>query len=159
LTENARATPRLLRVTAWTGVILMVVLAFGAASPQFHAWFHAEAHAAAAAAYHEHEHSSPEATSSPPANPANPANPARSPALPAPPAPPADSGSASSVPEDDDGCVITIFAHGVVSLSAALVLLAGIAVLKPAHRVACDRIAPAAPRYTWLRTHAPPPAA
>ncbi|AHF93089.1 hypothetical protein OPIT5_25625 [Opitutaceae bacterium TAV5] len=139
-----RQTPRLLRVAAWAGVALMVMLVVGAANPQFHAWFHAAEHAVQADPAHPHTHGHAHHRTAIPFN---------FPALPV-----GTADDAPAVPDDDDGCVITVFAHGIVSLSAALVLLAGVDVLKPAHRIARDWITPAAPRYAWLRTHAPPAA-
>ncbi|EIQ01842.1 hypothetical protein OpiT1DRAFT_00417 [Opitutaceae bacterium TAV1] len=129
---------RLQRVGAWLGVALMLMLVLGAANPQFHAWFHAAKHTVQADPGHPQTHGHAHHRTAIPVN---------SPALP---------GDTPSVPDDDDGCVITIFSHGIVSLSTALALLAEIDVIKPAHRIASDRIAPVAPRYTWLRTHAPP---
>lgn len=64
--------------------------------------------------------------------------------------------NAAQVPDDEDGCIVSLFAQGVVLALAVVALvqsgrpssLAGYA-----HR---DRIAPESPRYLRLPTQAPP---
>lgn len=58
--------------------------------------------------------------------------------------------------DDEDGCVVTLFAQGLVlPLSLAVVVLAG-QTLRLARIDPFDRVAPAAPRYLRLPTQAPP---
>jgi hypothetical protein len=58
--------------------------------------------------------------------------------------------------DDEDGCVVTLFAQGIVLALALLVLaLAGRTLRLPAFGPG-DRVSPAAPRYLRLPTQAPP---
>jgi hypothetical protein len=58
--------------------------------------------------------------------------------------------------DSDDGCIVTLFAQGVV-LALALVALAFTGeVLRLADFALVDRIGPEAPRYLHLPTQAPP---
>jgi hypothetical protein len=63
---------------------------------------------------------------------------------------------APAAPENDDGCVVTLFAQGVV-LVLALVALALMGRVLPAAAFArLDRVVPEAPRYLRLPTQGPP---
>ncbi|HEY4989869.1 MAG TPA: hypothetical protein VII09_08680, partial [Opitutaceae bacterium] len=68
-------------------------------------------------------------------------------------------GGAAGTPaasENDDGCVVTLFAQGVV-LVLALVALALVGrVLPTAAFVRLDRVVPEKPRYLRLPTQGPP---
>jgi hypothetical protein len=69
-----------------------------------------------------------------------------------------DASGARQAAENDDGCVVTLFAQGVV-LVLALVALALMGRVLPAHAFArFDRMIPEAPGYLLLPTQAPPAA-
>ena len=113
LQAHSRPTA-LSRATAALCVLLVLLLAVLASSPDLHERFHARTSAAASAAT---------------------------------PAPPGG---------DEDGCVVTVFAQGLVLAIAVLCLaLAGIA-QAAIDFAAIERIAPRAPRYFQLPSQAPP---
>lgn len=58
--------------------------------------------------------------------------------------------------DDDDGCVITLFAQGLVLPLAFLVLAFTGQTLRLAGFAVVDRVAPELPRYLRLPTQAPP---
>jgi hypothetical protein len=63
---------------------------------------------------------------------------------------------ALSADESDDGCIVTLFAQGVV-LALAIVALAFTGqMLRPGDFAQFDRVIPEAPRYLHLPTQAPP---
>jgi hypothetical protein len=65
------------------------------------------------------------------------------------------SGSATQA-DDEDGCVVTLFAQGVVLAFACYVLAAALGALSPVDFAQADRVAPDAPRYLRHPAHAPP---
>ncbi|WP_052362299.1 hypothetical protein [Geminisphaera colitermitum] len=126
-----------LRGTGWLGVVLTLVLAVGSVSPDAHAWFHGygeRTHLASTPHGHDHSHAG---THHAPAD---------------------DARSTTPVPDDDAGCVITLFSHGILNLSAAFALLVEMGTVKTVPITPQDWIAPAPPRLTHLHTHAPPAA-
>ncbi len=66
-----------------------------------------------------------------------------------------DGGQAS---DDEDGCVVTLFAQGLVLPVALLVLALAARALRLPDFDFCDRVIPGAPRYLRLPSQAPPPA-
>jgi hypothetical protein len=59
-------------------------------------------------------------------------------------------------PDNDEGCVVTLYAQGIV-LALAIVALALMGrVLRPAGYARFERVIPEAPRYLRLPTQAPP---
>jgi hypothetical protein len=68
-------------------------------------------------------------------------------------------GLASQAPdtEDDDGCVVALFAQGVVLALAVAALPFTGQILRLSDFELLDRINPEAPRYLLLPTQAPPP--
>src|ERR1700689_188128 len=65
------------------------------------------------------------------------------------------SGGANAA-EDEDGCVVTLFAQGLVLPLALLVLAACLRTLRLPDFDQLDRVTLAAPRYLRLPTQAPP---
>lgn len=57
---------------------------------------------------------------------------------------------------DEDGCVVTLFAQGLVLALALLVLATAVRMLRLVGTDLRDRIIPAAPRYLRLPSQAPP---
>jgi hypothetical protein len=62
----------------------------------------------------------------------------------------------AAVPDDDDGCVVTLFAQGIVLALALFALAFTGQRLRLADFAVFDRIPPAAPSYLFLPTQAPP---
>jgi len=60
--------------------------------------------------------------------------------------------------DDDDGCVVTLFAQGLVLPLAFLALAFTGQTLRLPGFALVDRVAPESPRYLRLPTQAPPPA-
>lgn len=58
--------------------------------------------------------------------------------------------------DDEDGCVVTLFAQGLVLPLALLVLVVAGRALRLPESDPGDRVAPAAPRYLRLPAQAPP---
>jgi hypothetical protein len=58
--------------------------------------------------------------------------------------------------DEEDGCVVTLFAQGLVLPLALLVLVFSGQTLSLLDFYRCDRVIPAAPRYLLLPSQAPP---
>jgi hypothetical protein len=69
-----------------------------------------------------------------------------------------DGGTASSAKPDesDDGCIVTLFAQGVVLALSILALAFTGQTLRLGDFSLCDRVIPEAPPYLHLPTQAPP---
>jgi hypothetical protein len=69
------------------------------------------------------------------------------------------SHAAAPAQEDDDGgCVVTLFAQGVILALSFFSLVFTGQTLRRAHFAVFDRIAPSSPAYLFLPTQAPPAA-
>jgi hypothetical protein len=58
--------------------------------------------------------------------------------------------------DDDDGCVVTLFAQGIIAALLFLSLASTGQRVRAAGFAASDRVLPAAPSYLFLPTQAPP---
>jgi len=65
-------------------------------------------------------------------------------------------GGHGQVPDDDDGCVVTLFAQGVVLPLALLALAFTGLTLRLVDFALCDRVIPESPRYLRLPAQGPP---
>jgi hypothetical protein len=68
----------------------------------------------------------------------------------------ATSHPGAAVPDDDDGCVVTLFAQGIILALALFALAFTGQRLRLADFAVFDRIPPTAPSYLFLPTQAPP---
>jgi hypothetical protein len=59
-------------------------------------------------------------------------------------------------PDNDDGCIVTLFAQGIVLALAVVVLAFTGRTLRASSFALFDRVIPEAPRYLHLPTQAPP---
>jgi hypothetical protein len=66
------------------------------------------------------------------------------------------SHAGTAAPDDDDGCVVTLFAQGIVVALALFALAFTGQRLRMADFAVFDRIPPAAPSYLFRPTQAPP---
>ena len=67
-----------------------------------------------------------------------------------------DAGPAGRDAQDDDGCVVTLFAQGLVLALAVVALAFTGLTLRFEDSLLLDRIVPEAPRYLHLPPQAPP---
>jgi hypothetical protein len=65
-------------------------------------------------------------------------------------------GTQAKADESDDGCVVTLFAQGVVLALSLLALAFTGRTVRPADFAHVDRVIPDAPRYLLQPTQAPP---
>jgi hypothetical protein len=65
-------------------------------------------------------------------------------------------GGHGQIPDDDDGCVVTLFSQGLVLPLALLALAFTGRTLRLLDLALCDRVIPESPRYLRLPAQAPP---
>jgi hypothetical protein len=69
---------------------------------------------------------------------------------------PASASGHPAAADDEDGCVVTLFAQGIILALALLALAFTGQVVRLADLPAVDRVLPESPQYLFLPTQAPP---
>jgi hypothetical protein len=134
---TAHLPARLWRAVAVFAVGLVLLLTTSSVSPELHAWLHDKTqpqdagHACAHHHHHSHAHGGETHDS--------------------------DARDFPAAPADDDhGCAVTVFAHGIVAQATACFAQPCEGILRAVNHRAFERLALAQPRFLHLPPQAPP---